>query len=222
MCRDSMGPGMFGVAVFTQHIQAHIGWPCTDGVFDPITGIQTVFTHLTLSYAHKIAVDMQLRPQLGLFRTFAPPHIVLVASQPFSVATSKKPSLLLLVCKQISGSTGPPQMARHHMSCSLPTIWSSTTFKYQTGYFIDWVKAHVIHVCTPPTMFESFFTWHICPCCMLKLSPFQPDTSIMLEKFNDTSSIMGCPSALNYFSLSLWAHFAASLCPPMSQRESRV
>ena len=30
------------------------------------------------------------------------------------------------------------------------------TGKYQTRYFVDWVKGHVIRVRTPPTTFESF------------------------------------------------------------------
>ena len=31
------------------------------------------------------------------------------------------------------------------------------TIKYQKGYLVDWVEGQVIHVRTPPTVFESFF-----------------------------------------------------------------
>jgi hypothetical protein len=38
------------------------------------------------------------------------------------------------------------------------------TGKYQTGYFVDWVKGHVIHVRTPPTTFEPFFEYPMFSC----------------------------------------------------------
>ena len=33
----------------------------------------------------------------------------------------------------------------------------STPRKYQTEYFVDWVKGHIIHVRTPPITFETVF-----------------------------------------------------------------
>jgi hypothetical protein len=38
------------------------------------------------------------------------------------------------------------------------------TGKYQTGYFVDWVKGHVIQVRTIPTAFESFFEYPMFSC----------------------------------------------------------
>lgn len=99
------------------------------------------------------------------------------------------------------------------------------TGKYQTVYFVDWVKGHVIHKwrSIEDTYFpvltsisKSMFVmglkrdWALELCeitekngvsrirtrRMLKLPAVQPGTHITLEKFDETSSVTGCPSAL--------------------------
>ncbi|KAF8488513.1 hypothetical protein F5888DRAFT_1809666 [Russula emetica] len=100
--------------------------------------------------------------------------------------------------------------------------------KYQTVYFVDWVKGHVIHkwhaveetylpvlisLSTSTFVMGLKRNWALelyeitenngaLSCIhrrrMLKLPAVQPDTHIIFEKFDETSSVTGRPSALRH------------------------